>query len=750
MKKIIFSVLLLFSINLPAQKGIIEGYIKDGETSSPLPGASILVTTERKGENTDQFGKFRIADIIPGNYELVATHIGYKTEIILVEIKENLVSTVLVNMKKANLDLEEIKLEGRKDNLLNTLNHIDIMLRPVNTSQDVLRIVPGLFIAQHAGGGKAEQIFLRGYDIDHGTDIQITVDDMPVNMVSHTHGQGYADLHFLIPETVEKVNFDKGPYFSNKGNQATAGFVEFQTKAFIKNNTIKLETGRFNTQRAVVLVKLFNKEKTGNRKQIYLASEYSRSDSYFESSQDFHRFNLMGKYNVILSKQTQLTITASSFDSKWNASGQIPERAVKNKSIGRFGAIDNSEGGYTGRTNFNMLISKQWKNDWKSNSRFYYSRYHFKLFSNFTFFLNDPVKGDQIKQKEKRNIYGYSTRLSKSWLPGNKNTISEMGWGFRLDDINDIELSKSVKRLQLETLQTGNVNEINMFLFWNQQVDLTDRFTINGGIRIDAFQFKYQNLLLQENNIQQQHRNILSPKLNFVYSLSAKVKIYFNNGIGFHSNDTRVILNNQANDILPKVLGSDLGLMLKPASNFIIKTAIWQMFSQQEFVYVGDEGIIEPGGKTKRTGLDLSLRYQFSKWLFGDFDLNLTKARATDNAKGENYVPLAAALTSIGGITAKSKNGFNGSFRYRFITDRPANEFNTIRAKGYIIADIQLSYSNSNFEFSLSAENIFNSKWREAQFETNSRLQYESEPVSEIHFTPGSPMFLKAAFTLKF
>ena len=287
-KRQLFTGLLLFITTISfSQKGKIEGYISDAENKTPLNGATVIVS-ENKGDNTDAFGKFSINGINPGQYELVISHISYKTEIIPVEIKEGIVSTISVAMKKANLDLAEVRVNGKKNSSLNTIASVDIMLRPVNTSQDVLRIVPGLFIAQHAGGGKAEQIFLRGYDIDHGTDINVTVDGVPVNMLSHAHGQGYADLHFLIPETVEKVNFDKGPYFVNKGNLATAGYAEFHTKEFLKDNFVKLEGGQFNTQRAVDVIKIFNTENEKSRQQFYVASEYFKSDGYFDSPQDFH------------------------------------------------------------------------------------------------------------------------------------------------------------------------------------------------------------------------------------------------------------------------------------------------------------------------------------------------------------------------------------------------------------------------------------------------------------------------------
>jgi outer membrane cobalamin receptor len=747
-KFFLFETLLFITSFIFSQKGKIEGYISDAENKTPLNGASVIVSG--KGDNTDAFGKFSIAGINPGKYELVISHVSYKTEIIPVEVKDNLVSTVSIAMKKADLNLAEVKINGKRTSSLNTIGSIDIMLRPINTSQDVLRIVPGLFIAQHAGGGKAEQIFLRGYDIDHGTDINITVDGMPVNMLSHGHGQGYADLHFLIPETVEKVNFDKGPYFANKGNLATAGYAEFHTKEFLKNNSLKIEGGQFNTQRAVGLLKLFNKEKEKSRQQFYIASEYFKSDGYFDSQQDFHRFNLMGKYNAWFGNQSQLTITASTFDSKWNASGQIPDRAVKSGMISRFGSIDDSEGGNTSRTNLSIRYARQWNSNWKSTDQIYYTRYHFDLFSNFTFYLNDAANGDEINQRETRNIYGYNTTASKSWFLGNKGMTTEFGGGYRYDDVMAIELSRAVKRQYLGSIQKGDVKEFNGYLYWNQNVELSDKLSVNGGFRFDHFLFSYRNILAGQTDFTHQQKSIVSPKFNFVYTASPSLKIYLSNGIGFHSNDTRIILDNAAKDILPKVYGTDLGVILKPVKDLILKTALWHFYSEQEFVYVGDEGIVEPSGKTRRVGIDVSVRCQFTSWLYGDLDLNYTKARAIDNPKGKNYIPLAPSFTSIGGLAARMKNGFSGSLRYRFMGDRPGNETNTVRANGYFITDMTIGYAIKKFDLNISVENIFNREWREVQFDTESRLQFESQPVSEIHYTPGSPRFLNAGISFKF
>ena len=741
--------ILFFSPTAFSQQGAIRGYINDADLKIPVIGASVNITGN-KGDNSDMFGMFNIPGITPGQYEMTVSHIGYRTEIINVEVKPDLLSSVNVNLKKSNLDLSEVKVNAKKGSALNTISVVDIKLRPVNTSQDVLRIVPGLFIAQHAGGGKAEQIFLRGYDIDHGTDISISVDGMPVNMVSHAHGQGYADLHFLIPETVEKVNFDKGPYNAGKGNLATAAYVDFSTKDFLQNNSIKLEAGQFKTQRAFGQFKVFNKQTEKSRQQFYVASEYSTTDGYFESPQNFHRFNVMGKYSAWFGNQSQLTILASTFDSKWNASGQVPDRAVKAGIIGRFGAIDNMEGGNTSRTNVTVKYNHQRKSGWKATDQVYFSRYKFNLYSNFTFFLDDPIDGDMINQREARNIFGFSTTESKSYLLGNKKATTEFGAGFRMDDISDVELAKAPNRIFRESIQKGDVKEFNGYLYVNQDVELSDKWNLNTSVRYDNFKFQYKDKLAGTTEFSKQKRGIVSPKLNINYAPNQKVKLYLNNGFGFHSNDTRVILQNGADEILPRVFGTDLGLIIKPNKNLILKMALWHLYSQQEFVYVGDAGVVEPSGKTRRMGVDVSARYQFNKWLYGDIDINVTKARAIGEAKGENFVPLAPSFTSIGGITARSPTGFSGSLRYRFIGNRPANEDNSISAEGYLLLDMVAAYRIKKFEFHISVENMLNREWREAQFDTESRLKFEVNPVSEIHYTPGTPASVKAGISFNF
>jgi outer membrane receptor protein involved in Fe transport len=219
-------------------------------------------------------------------------------------------------------------------------------------------------------------------------------------------------------------------------------------------------------------------------------------------------------------------------------------------------------------------------------------------------------------------------------------------------------------------------------------------------------------------------------------------------GKGFHSNDARVVVVNRGEQILPAAYGTDAGIVVKPTPRLLVNVALWHLYLQQEFVYVGDEGIIEPSGKTRRTGIDISARYQFNNWIYADANVNLAKPRSIDEPKGENYIPLAPSLTSTGAITWQMKKGFNGSFRYRYIKDRPAVEDNSVIAKGYTVTDLSFNYTQKRYELAIVIENLFDVEWNETQFNTESRLKNEIEPVEEIHFTPGVPLFARVKFSV--
>jgi outer membrane cobalamin receptor len=700
---------------------------------------------------SDKMGRFVLNNVVPGTYDLSVTAIGFKAQQQPVTVAAGATTQVQIKMEQGELVLADVVITDQFSREVNTISQVDIKLRPVNTSQDILRMIPGLFIAQHAGGGKAEQIFLRGFDIDHGTDINLEVDGMPVNMVSHAHGQGYSDLHFLIPEIVGMVDFNKGPYYADKGNLATAGYASFQTKNALEQNMVKVEGGRFGTLRNVNTINLINDQAGTWRSNAYVASEYFRTDGFFESKQHFNRLNLMGKYNAYRGDREALTIGLSAFNSRWDASGQVPVRAVDAGSITRFGSIDPTEGGETARTNAWIRYLNTRPDGGVFENQFYFSKYDFNLVSNFTFFLNDPVNGDQITQSESRNIYGYKgSYLLESTLGGN-NIRSEVGAGFRYDDVNDIHLYHTRSRKQfLNDVARGDIDETNLYAYVNETLLLGNRLSVNAALRLDHFTFNYTDALTPEYARQSVSKATVSPKLNVSYHASAAVNLFVKSGIGFHSNDTRVVVAQRGKEVLPKAYGVDVGGNFKLGDQLLLSTALWMLDLGQEFVYVGDEGIVEPSGKTRRKGIDVSLRYQALPWLYLDTDVNLTDPKAKDVPEGEDRIPLAPTFTSIGGLSVKLPNGLNASLRYRYLGDRPANEDNSVVAHGYFLLDAVVKYTRKSYELTFSAENLLNDAWNEAQFDTESRLQNEGDPVSEIHFTPGTPFFFKTGITFFF
>jgi hypothetical protein len=607
--------------------------------------------------------------------------------------------------------------------------------------------VPGLIIGQHAGGGKAEQLFLRGFDIDHGTDVSISVDGMPVNMVSHAHGQGYSDLHFLIPETVNKIDFGKGPYYAKQGDFNTAGYVDFSTKDYLKDSQVTFSVGQFNSLRTLGMFDLLGKTKNQN---AYMAVEYLSNDGPFESPQNFNRLNLFGKYVIFSPENDKLSLTASHFTSRWDASGQIPQREVDNGNISRFGAIDDTEGGNTQRTNFNVEYSKYISNNTTLKTNAFYSHYEFELYSNFTFFLEDPINGDQIKQVEDRDIFGLNSNLTYTTNLGNTTVILNSGLGFRHDITEGSELSKTLNRkTTLQNIQLGDINQTNINAYVNAEFEF-GKLTVSPSLRLDYFKFLYDDKLQTNYTLLSETKSTVSPKLNFFYNVKDNLQLYLKSGVGFHSNDTRVVVSNQGKDILPKAYGLDFGKIWKPTSKLVLNSALWYLFLEQEFVYVGDAGIVEPSGKTERYGLDLGLRYQFNDWLYFDSDATFTKARSIDEIDGQDFIPLAPDFTLAGGLSVNNLGDFSGGLRYRYIDDRPANEDNSIVAEGYFVTDINLNYSIGNVTLGMVIENLFDVDWNETQFATESRLQNEVQSVEEIHFTPGTPFYIRGSISYKF
>jgi hypothetical protein len=742
--KIIF-ILLFISYSIPAHsQQIIRGNILDKTSSEPLQYAVISQVGRGTSVSSDKEGYFQLN--IPVSVDsLNISIIGYQSRTLAVsDFKKQLIIT----MDRGPVDLESVTITPQSNNgTFQTLSAIDLHIRPINSSQDLMRLVPGLFLGQHHGGGIAEHIFLRGFDADHGTDVNVSVDDMPLNLVSQIHGQGFSDLHFLIPELVTSYEFGKGPYYAEHGDFTTAGFVGFHTADLLDKSTVKMEAGQFNTGRVLAMINLLSEKAKQKGESAYISGEAAYTDGPFNWPQHFSRINLFGKYNMNLDSKDKLTVTLSTFSSKWRSSGEIPSRAVDEGLIGRFGYIDSLQGGYTGRSNMIVKLVSSLSDNWFMQNQVYYSWYHFNHRYDDTFFAEDSVHGDRLRQAESRNLYGYNGKImNHAYFKNNIDLTSSFGLGFQVNKINNSELSHINDKLEvLDYLELGNIDE-NIFNTYIDENLRMGKWLLNAGLRMDELYFNYEDKL--NPSMPSRSKYILSPKLNVEYTVNPIFQIYMKTGKGFHSNDAKVVVANQGQEILPAAYGIDLGLNWKPAAHLFINAAAWYLYLQQEFVYDADEGTLDPGDKTRREGIDFSARYQFNNWLYGFIDFNYAYARDIQAPKGNNYIPLAVPLSSAGGLNYKFKNGINGGLSYRYMKDRPANSDNSLIAKGYFVTDLTAFYTKKKFEFGIEIQNLFNVKWREEQFEVVSRLKNETSPVDDINYTSGTPFFAKLVFAI--
>jgi len=573
-------------------------------------------------------------------------------------------------------------------------------------------------------------------------------------MVSHAHGQGFADSHFIIPETIGDTRFKKGPYYAEKGDFCTTGYVDFHTKNALPSDMVKVEGGMFNTYRVVAMANLLDGSRKQDPQSWYAATEYRYSNGYFDNPQHFTRLNLFTKYNDQLSANTTLSFSASALYSKWNASGQIPDRAVSEGITGWFGALDPMEGGVTSRTNLNVQLSHSLHNGDLIKQQLYYSYYTFDLHTNFTFFLSDTVNGDEIRQKESRNLYGYNGSYEHVGYIGDARLTTEAGITIRADATHNTELSHTKDRyITLQHIKLGDITEVNGAVYLNETLRLNDRWSINAGLRFDKFSYRYNNKLATDSTLRgagiyKTCDHIASPKLSFYYHANPRTEFYLTTGKGFHSNDARAVVALKGTQSLPAAYGADLGTVFKPASNVLINAALWYIYLQQEFVYGGDGGTVDFSGRTARMGFDLSGRYQPAASLYFDLDLNYAHDRSLADPKGKNYIPLAPVWSSTGGVTYSAGHGLNGSLRYRYLADRPANEDYSLTARGYFITDMVLNYTRTKYEVGLTFNNLLNRRWKETQFATNTRLKGETQPVDEICFTPGTPFAVSLHCTL--
>ncbi|MFN8438178.1 MAG: TonB-dependent receptor plug domain-containing protein [Cytophagales bacterium] len=700
-----------------------------------------IISIAEKNYKTDSLGRFFIElDSLP--HEITISSEGFITKHIhLHEVPEFLV----VYLEEAPINyLNNVEIFQSR-NWLKTITKIDLSNRCISSGQDLLRIVPGLFTAQHAGGGKAEQMFLRGFDLDHGTDIAINVDGAPTNMVSHAHGQGYADLHYVIPETVSNIDYQKGAYAAEQGNLATAGSVTLNTYDQLTESKIIVEGVQFQTFRNANLINLL--PKTENNKSAYVASEVLMSNGPFKLKQDFKRINLFAKY-VQNYKNSKLEFSLHYFQSSWKSSNQIPLRLI-NAGFSRFGTVDSSEGGLTSRKGGQLQYTYNMDPNNLIKFNTYLFNYDFDLYSNFTFYKNDTVNGDGIRQFENRNVLGLNLMYTNTININSKIIKTSFGVQARNDHVTENGLEHVVRRKYLNTISRGNIDESNFSAF--TKIDFqSKKLKIEAALRGEVFSWAYTGKVDTLTGYFDKQQQIVLPRLKLTYLGTKNKDLFLNMGRGFHSNDARTLTNFGHKGMLPYTYGADFGAHLPLSANWFLMPIVWVLYSEQEFVYVGDEGVIEAGGKSFRKGVELTLRGKIQNKIQLDADFTYSVPRYVGVMDDEKYIPLAPVLTGTGGFDYKINSKFNFGARLRYMGDRPANESNTIIAKGYCVIDFSSTYSWAQHSIGLNIQNITNQKWYETQFLTNTRLKNEAQAVDDLHVISGTPLFAKVKYSYAF
>jgi outer membrane receptor protein involved in Fe transport len=620
----------------------------------------------------------------------------------------------------------------------------DFELRPHGRPADVLRLVPGLIIGQHQGGGKAEQYLLRGFDADHGTDIALSVDGLPVNLRSHAHGQGYADLHFLIPETVARVEVFKGPYVVELGDFATAGAVNFVTYDALKENLAEVSGGMFGTWRHLALL-----SPTRDALKSVLAVEGYVTDGPFEHPSNYERFNVFAKASAELGDGAKLAVSASHYRGAWHGSGQVPERAVRSGLIDRFGSIDPTEGGTTQRTNTNAELRWRVADDHDIVIHAYATYYALDIFNDFTFILDDPVNGDGILQMDRgRVLAGGDARYEYRMRPLGVDTTTVAGVQARVDRMRVI-LARQRDRHLLGRVQDVNILEQSYSPFVKLDIVPVNWLHLVTGARGDVFHYAVADNLRGASGRLDGSALRARPSVKSSVSVGPwqRTEVFANFGTGFHSNDARAIVTDPRMTALPEARGYEFGVRTRVVPRVELSATFWVLDLASELVFSGDAGTSEPRGASHREGWELATRIALLDWLTFSGDVTTTRARFDTGGA----VPLAPRVTARADLTARLPRGLAASLGMRHLGDRFADEERRQTARGYTLFDVTARYRARRFELFASVENLTDVQWREAQFFFTSRLPGEpASGVPDIHFTPGNPRTVLGGVAVRF
>jgi len=652
--------------------------------------------------------------------------------------------------------LKPVIVQGNYDNAVGTSDAASegvvtsrlLESRPTLRPAEVLEFVPGVIVTQHSGGGKANQYFLRGFNLDHGTDFATWVDGMPVNMVSHAHGQGYSDLNWLIPELVDRMTYRKGPYSATEGDFSSAGSAHIQLFDALPANTASVTFGANRHRRA--LAAGTSQLTTG---KLTYALEAAHNDGPWDNAERLKRVNGVLRYSVG-NPDARSSVTLMGYSSRWNATDQVPQRAVDSGLVSRWGTIDATDGGHTER--FSLSWQSQRKladGEWRANA--YAIRSRLNLYSNFTYFLDRP-EGDQFEQAERRTVLGGA--ISRRWntpIAGREGATTA-GVQLRQDRLAPVGLYDTVARERVATTQESRVRQTSIGVYVQNDTQWMPWLRSVAGVRADRYQFDVNSSIAA--NSGKESATLASPKLSLIFGPWSDTELFANIGRGFHSNDARGVTARLApRELTPtdpvsplvRTTGAEVGLRTEIIPGLQSSVALWQLKLGSELVFVGDAGDTQASRASRRSGIEWNNHYRATPWLLLDADLAVSRARFTQDDPAGNHVPGSAGKVASLGATVAERGPWFGQFQLRYFGPRPLIEDNSRRSGSTTLAYARIGYKlNQNWKVALDVFNLFDRKASDIDYFYASRLRGEpSEGIEDRHFHPVEPRSARLTLT---
>ncbi|PKO90167.1 MAG: TonB-dependent receptor [Betaproteobacteria bacterium HGW-Betaproteobacteria-12] len=622
------------------------------------------------------------------------------------------------------------------------------MLRP----GEALEMVPGLIVTQHAGDGKANQYFLRGFDLDHGTDFATWVGGVPVNMPSHAHGQGYTDLNFLIPELVDRIRYRKGPYFAEEGDFSSAGSAHIDYFRRVEGTLGELTLGENGYARSL----LAGSPAVGSGHLLY-GLELFHNDGPWQVDEHYRKLNGVLRYSQG-SRHDGWSVTGMAYRGRWVSTDQIAERAVSSGAVDRFGSLDPTTGGKTFR--YSLAGEWAWRGEQgQSRASLWWLRSGLDLWSNFSYCVNGCPPGDQFKQAERRQATGFtaSQALFDRW--GGFDVENSFGVQGRFDRIKPLGLYATSRRQTVATVREDKVSQYSLALWAQNETRWTPWLRSTQGIRADAYRFDVDaGLAVNGGKASDQ---MLTPKLALVFGPWRNTEFYANYGHGFHSNDARgstirVDPNDGTTPVervrpLVRTRGYELGLRSEMVRGWQSTLALWQLTADSELLFVGDAGTTEAARPSRRYGVEWTNLYVAADWLAIDADLAWSHARFRDVAPEGEHIPGAVATTANLGLTIDRLGPWFGALRLRYFGPRPLIEDNSIRSTSSALTNLRLGYKLApRTQLTFDVYNLFDRRANDIEYWYESQLANEAAPVFDRHVHPTEPRTFRLSFAHRF